>query len=292
MTESSGTGLPAMFLRWAMLIVVAASIGFIVDYSQLSASATLAEVVADYGGSLVPAAFVKAISAALLVSLLGFFVAALRPRRRRMRVYDRLVIPVALASVLAAGWFVAFRHREIGLSVVLVAASAVVGAVMFIRVAPVAPGRHSGWLRVPFSLYFGAMCIALPVALSLGSHAGGLLPVTGIGREELATALLAITAVAGGIVALRYRDFVYPVVMASAAGSMFLAQGEYDPVALPALIDCIGMLVVAALAAAALARQAQSDRADGASHRRARTVRRAEAERWYLIGGGSSIMRV
>jgi benzodiazapine receptor len=292
MRESPGTGLPAMFLRWAMLIVVAANIGFIVDYSKLSTSATIAEVVADYGGAWVPAAFVTAIGAALLVGFLGFFAAALRPRRWRMRVYDRLVVPVALASALAAGWLVAFRHREMGLSVALVAASVVVGAIMFARVAPVAPGRHSGWLRVPFSLYFGAMSIALPVALSLGSHAGGLLPATGIEREELATALLAITAVAGGIVALRYRDFVYPLVMASVAGSMFLAQHEYDLVALPALVDCIGMLVVAALAAVAQARQVQSDRADGASRRRGRTVRGAEAERWYLIGGGSSIMRI
>ena len=292
MRESSGTGFSSTFLRWAMLIVVAANIGFIVDYSNLSASATIAAVVVEYGDTFVPAGFAKGMGGALLASLPSFFLAALRPRRRGMRIYDKLVVPLALASVLAASWVVAFRHKEIGLSLALVAASVVLGGVMFARVARVSPGRYSGWLRVPFSLYFGAMTLALLVVAPLWLNASGFLAGTMMEQHELATAFFAIATTAGGVVALRYRDPVYPAVIAAAAGSIFVAQRGYDPLAATALVVCVGMLVVAGFAAVALARQPGRDRTNQASRRRVETVRPAKAERWHLMEASTSIMRV
>jgi hypothetical protein len=291
MRDSSDARFSSAFLRWSMLIVVAASVMFIADYSHLSASPTVAEVLAQYGPAFVPAGFATAIGAAILTALLGFFYAALRPRRRRIRIYDRLVIPVALASVLAACWIVAFRHREIGLSVALLAASVVVGSVLFLRVAAVSPGKHSRWLLVPFSLYLGAMTVALLVVAPLWLNAEGVLGGALAGRDDLATASFVVAAAAGGFFALRYRDFVYPAVIASALGSAFLAHPG-EPLGQTALVVGVGMLVVAALAAVALARQPRRDLADSVSRRRADTVRKAKAEGWYLTDASTSIMRV
>lgn len=293
MTHNPGTPSSSTVLRWTALIVVAANMAFIADYSTLSESATITEVVAEYGNALMPAGFAKAIFVAIPAAFMAFFFAALWPRRHRIRVYDKLVIPLALTSMLATGWVVAFRHKEIGLSVALIAASVVLGGVMFVRVASVSPSKHSRWLRVPFSLYFGAMTIALLVAVTQWLNASGLLTGTVWVPDDVATAFLAIAAASGGFVAVRYSDFVYPAVITTSVGSMFIAQRVYDPdVAADALIVCVGMLVVAGLAAVALAKQPRRDPTDRASRRSAKVARRAKDARWYLIEASSSIMRL
>jgi hypothetical protein len=292
MAGNTGAPSPLTMLRWATLVVVAANIAFVADYSVLGESPTITEVVAEYGNMVVPAGFAKAICVAILVAFLLFYFDALWPRRHRIRVYDRLVIPLALTSLLASSWIVAFRQKEIGLSVALIAASVALAGVMFVRVASVSPSQHSGWLRVPFSLHFGAMTIALLVAVTQWLNASGLFTGTAVVPDDVATAFLAIAAAAGGFVALRYSDFVYPAVIASGAGAMFIAQRTYNPhVAAHALIVCVGMLVVVVFAAVALTRQPRRDPKSVASRRRAKVARRAQDEGWYVIEGSSSIMR-
>ena len=192
MSGNTGVPSPLTVLRWTTLVVVAANIAFVVDYSALGESPTIAEVVAEYGNLVVPAGFAKVICVAILVAFLLFYVDALWPRRHRIRVYDRLVVPLALTSVLASCWLVAFRQEEIALSATLVAASVALGGVMFARVASVSPSQHSGWLRVPFSLHFGAMTIALLVAVTQWLHASGLLMGTPVVQDDVATGFLAI----------------------------------------------------------------------------------------------------
>lgn len=292
MSGNTGVPSPLTVLRWTTLVVVAANIAFVVDYSALGESPTIAEVVAEYGNLVVPAGFAKVICVAILVAFLLFYVDALWPRRHRIRVYDRLVVPLALTSVLASCWLVAFRQEEIALSAALVAASFALGGVMFARVASVSPSQHSGWLRVPFSLHFGAMTIALLVAVTQWLHASGLLMGTPVVQDDVATAFLAIAVVAGGFVALRYSDFVYPAVIASGAGATFISQRTYNPhFATFALIVFVGMFVVVVLAAVALAQQPRHPK-DMALRRRSKVARKAQDEGWYLIGTSSSIMRL
>jgi hypothetical protein len=278
--------------RWTTLVVVAANIAFVADYSILSESPTITEVVAEYGNMFVPAGFAQAICAAILVAFMLFYFDALWPRRHRIRVYDKLVIPLAMTSVLASSWIVAFRQKEIGLAAALVAASVALGAVMFVRVASVSPSQHSSWLRVPFSLYFSAMTIALLVAVTQWLNARGLLTEFAVTPDQAAITFLAIAAATGGFVALRYSDFVYPAVIALGTSAMFIAQRTYNPhIAADALIVCVGMLVVVVLAAVTLARQPRRDPKAVPSRRRAKAARR-EQDEWYLIDGNSSIMRL
>ena len=84
--------------------------------------------------------------------------------------------------------------------------------------------------------------------------------------DELTAAFLAIAVLAGGYVALRYREFVYPAVIAWGTGAIFVAQRNQDPyVAAAALAVCIGMLAVAVLAVATQARTPRSDARDNPS---------------------------
>ena len=74
---------------------------------------------------------------------------------------------------------------------------------------------------------------------------------------------------------------------------MYIAQRVHDPdVAAAALVACFGMLVVAGLAAAVVAKQAWRNPTKKASSRGARLVRTAKDEGWYLIDPNSSIMRL
>jgi hypothetical protein len=292
MAGNTGPPSSSTMRRWTTLVVVAANIAFVADYSILGESATISEVVAEYGNMFVPAGFAQAIGVAILVAFLLFYFDALWPRRHRIRVYDKLVVPLAMTSVLASSWIVAFRQKEIGLAAALVAAGVALSAVMFVRVTSVSPSQHSGWLRAPFSLHFGAMTIALLVAVTQWLNASGLLTGTGVMPDQLAIAFLAIAAAAAGFVALCYSDFVYPAVIASGAGAMFIAQRTYNPhVATDALMVCFGMLVVVVLAAVTLTQQPRRDPKAVASRRRAKVARKAQDEGWYLIEGSSSIMR-
>jgi hypothetical protein len=292
MPDITGTPSSSTLLRWTTLVFVAANLAFIVVYSSLSEAPTITDVVADFGNTFVPGGFAKAICIAILVAFLFFYCAALWPQKHRNRVYDKLVVPLALTSVLASSWFVAIRHEAVGLSAALIAAGVALAAIMFVRVASVSPGKHSRWLRVPFSLHFGAMTIALLVAMTQWLNVSGLLARTAMAPDDVATAFLAIAAATGSFIAVRYSDFIYPAVITSGVGAMFIAQRTQDPgVAADALIVCAGMLVVVGLAAVALAHKPRGDPKGRTSHRSTRLERRAKDEGAYSIDGNTSIMR-
>lgn len=293
MADIAGAPSSSTLLRWTTLILVAANIAFIAVYSGLGESPTLAEVMADYVNTFVPAVFAKAISAVLLAAILFFYMVALKPSRRRNRIYDTLVLPLAVTSVLASIWIVAIKNQAIGLSTALVAASVMLGAVMFVRAASVSPGRHSRWLLVPFSLHFGVMTLALQLALTHWLDASGLLASTTLAPDHVTVAFLAIAAATGGYVAIRYSDFVYPAVITSGAGAIFVAQRTQDPyLAADALTVCIGMLVVAGLAAVALARRPRRDAKPKGPRVKPRTERRKQDSWGYPLDANSSIMRL
>jgi len=290
MSDIAGAPSSSTLLRWATLIFIVANVAFIVVYSGQGETPTIAEVAAAYGYAFVPDLFVKAMCAVMLGAFLLFYIVALWPGRHRKRVYDTLVVPLALTSVLASLWIVAFRNEVLGLSALLNAASVALGGVMFVRVASTTPSRHSAWLRVPFSLYFGAMTLALLITLTQWLNASGMLAKSALAPDDVATACLAIAAATGGFVALRYNDFVYPAVITSGAGAMFIAQRAYDQnVAADALAVCIGMLVVAGLAAVALAHRPRDPKENGA-RRRTRLERRAREEWGTPLEASSSIM--
>ncbi|MEO8345368.1 MAG: hypothetical protein ABI607_06690 [Betaproteobacteria bacterium] len=293
MPDITGAPSSSTYVRWTTLLVVMANIAFIAVFGNLGGSPTFAEVVAEYGNTFVPAGFAKGISGVILAAFLLFYMAALWPRKHRRRIYDKLVLPLALTSVLASCWYVAFRRSEFGISTALIAGGVVLGALMFVRVASVSPGKHSSLLRVPFSLHFGAMTLALLVAVPQWLNISGLLAGTAIVPDDVAAVFLAIAAAAGGFVALRYGDVVYPAVITSGVGAMFIAQRGYDHnVAADAFIVCIGMLVVVGLAALALAQQPRRDPKGKTSRRSAKMVPTSKREKWSLIDENTSIMRL
>jgi hypothetical protein len=247
MAHQKGPPSHSALLRWTSLIVVLANAAFIVDYAKLSSATPVAEVVAKYGHAFLPKFFAQGLGALVVAALALFALAALWPRRRRRAlIYDKLVVPLALASTLASAWVVAYRHEWISLSTALVAAMMVLAGIMFIRVTRVAPGEHSRWLRVPFALLFGALTVALLVAIAQWLRAAGV--ATALVPEDTSILFLVLAVAIGGMVALWYTDIVFPAVMALAIGAMFVANPAAHPLASYALVSGVGMLLITGLA--------------------------------------------
>jgi len=276
-------------LRWATFVVVEANVAFIYVDDGVRELFSIAGTSKENAPTLAPASYVYLIYWIIGVALLLFYVAALRPRRRGTHAYDLFVVPIAIVSTLASAWVVAVRFDQIDLALALTVVGFIMGGVMFVR-AVASPSPHPRLLRVPFALYFGWITFALLAGSAQWLNARGWLTsmemVTGV-----SLVLLAIAALVGGIVALCYREFVYPAVIAWAMGGIYVGQRTFDPtIAAAALNVCIGLLVVASLAAVAAAIEPVR-RAVGAnaSHGRERHLRTQRAPRVDLTKLGRGI---
>ncbi len=266
-------------LRWATFVVVEANVAFIYVDDGVRELSLIAGTSKEYAPTLAPASYIYVVYWIIGVALLLFYVAALRPRRRSTHVYDPFVVPLAIVSTLASAWVVAVRYDQIDLAIALTVAGFIMGAVMFVR-AVASPSPHPRLLRVPFALYFGWITFALLAGSAQWFNARGWLTSMEI-VTVVSLVLLAIAAVVGGIVALSYREFVYPAVIAWAIGGIYVGQRMLDPTIAAAALDvCIGLLVVAGLAVVAAAIEPVR-RAVGpdAAHGRERHLRAQRAPR-------------
>ncbi len=252
MPDMLGAPSPSRALRWATFFIVEANVVFMYVYDRVRDLPSISDVSSQYATTFAPTHFAYLAYWVIGAAFLLFYVAALWPHPRRTRTFDPFVVPLAVASTLASGWVVAFRNDEIGLALMLTGAGAVVGNVMFVR-ATASPSRYSRWLRVPFALYFGWMTFALLVGIAQWMNARNWLTTF----EQVTTmslALIAIAALAGVAVALVYREFVYPAVLAWGTGGIYAGQRLFDPtVAHCALYVSVGLLLVAGLALVAAA---------------------------------------
>jgi len=252
MRDISGSPSASTLLRWATFVVVEANVAFMYVDDGVRELFLVAGASQGYARTLAPASYVYMIYWIIGVALLLFYLAALRPRRRGMHVYDPFVVPLAIVSTLASAWVVAVRYDQIDLAIALTFAGFIVGYVMFARAAA-SPSSHPRLLRVPFALYFGWITFALLAGSAQWLNARGWLTSLDM-VTEVSLVLLAIAAVIGGVVALSYREFVYPTVIAWAVGGIYVGQRMFDPTIAAAALDvCIGLLVVASLAAVAAA---------------------------------------
>lgn len=253
MPDALGGPSASTLSRWTTFIVVEANVAFIYAFvNRVGELPSITEVSQRYATTFVPARFVDAIYWVIGAAVLLFFVAALWPRRHPSGIYEPFIVPLAMASTLGSAWVVAFRYDQPDLVVALTAAGVVLGALMFARAAALRSPR-SRLLRVPFSLIFGWATVALLITTAQWFNARGWLTTIEL-VTEMSLGFLALAAVLAAFVALRYREFVYPMVIAWAMGGIYMGQRLFDPAIASAALDaCIGLLIVAGFAAVAAA---------------------------------------
>jgi len=253
MPDALGEPSASTLLRWSTFIVVEANVAFMYAFVNRTGDLpSITEVSQQYATTLAPAHFVNAICWIIGIAVLLFFVAALWPQRRPTGVYDPFIVPLAMASTLGSAWVVAFRYDQLDVVVALTAAGVVLGALMFGRAAALRSPR-ARLLRVPFALIFGWATVALLTTTAQWFNARGWL-TTIESVTEMSLGFLALAAVLGAFVALRYHEFVYPTVIAWAMAGIYVGQRLFDPTIAGAALDgCIGLVLVAGFAAVAAA---------------------------------------
>ncbi len=281
--DTFGAPSPSKVLRWATLFVFEANVAFLYVYDRVREVAAISDVSNQYPTTFAPADFVYLVYWVIGAAFLLFYVAALWPRRRHTGTFDPFVVPIALASTLTSAWVVAFRNDAIDLALALTGAGVIVGEVMFAR------ARHARWLRVPFALYFGWMTFALLLGTAQWLNAHNWLTTVEL-VTGMSLALIAIAGLAGVAIALIYREFVYPAVMAWGTGGIYVGQRLSDTtVATAGLYVSIGLLITACFAAVAVAVETGRTRSAALTPPNVDRQLPAEEARLELAGVGHGI---
>lgn len=265
MDDLPGAPSPASLLRWTAFILAGAGAMFIVSYGRLEDFASVMARAGSPVARLGPLVVVALPGALLAGGFMLFYVVALWPRRRHVPIYTHLALPIVANFLLAAAFVVALRLQRYDLSFLLLAAGWILSVVMFVMVASVSPSRHSGWLRVPFSLYLVTVTVATIAASSYWLERSEI-RIFDIDVALLALPIGAALVVAiGAALAIRYQEFVYPLVVTLIA-IVAAAAWKYDPGAFTGIVAVgAGMLVVSVLAASAFLRVPRNRRSG--SHR-------------------------
>ena len=309
MAYSSQNPSASTLSRWAALIAIGIGVAFLVVYLPERDFFAAWAVRLMHVDSLFPPRLGKIAVAIAGVALLAYCVVMVRPRRRPAKHYDLFTLPLTAMVFLGIGYAVAIVKGVSIVALALLIVAWISAAVMFVLAARIAPLRHSLWLRVPFSTALAVVSLLLveSILATLGSPRLAGLPLWL--RQDVAGPALYLVAVFGGVIALRYHDVVLPLVVAAFALCLPFADGPVSPwFATASLTLGAGMLVVAALAAIAVARDPREPRIVSHRYRSPpskiadlppkRKERRAKhnahvgaQERRYLIDPDSSLMR-
>ena len=261
MQEIPSAPSPASLLRWATFIFVVACTMFIISYGRLQDFASVTAMAGPTVANLSPLLVVALPGALLAGGFLLFYFVALWPRPYHVPIYNQLVFPIVAIFLFAAVFVVALRLRMYGWCSLLLVAGVFVSARMFVRVAPLSPSRHSRLLRVPFSLCLAMLTVA---TIATGSY---WLAVSGIPRYAIHPDPLwlpiggALVVAIGAGLAIRYHEFVYPLVVAVIAAVAAQVALSHDPgVVTGMVVVCAGMLLVSVLAAFASTRDPRARR--------------------------------
>jgi hypothetical protein len=224
---------PPRTVRVVLLLAIILNVAFNYFYQFLPLDLEDMKTASQhYPNLFTPAPYAFSIWGAIYLSWIFYAVYALLPGQRRNALHDRLAKPLILINLLASAWILQFTAGYIGLSLLLILAMLFTGGVVFMRVRHGAPG--SPFLFIPFSLFLGWITVAnlanLSAWLSLRGWRGGAL-----GEGPWTILLIAFAAVCGLVVGYRYREAVYPLVIAWAALAIGVKQnGETPPVAMAA----------------------------------------------------------
>jgi hypothetical protein len=237
----TNTHSPSLTWRWLALISVILNIG-INYYTNVNPinNQTIGDVSAQYPILFTPAGYAFSIWGLIYLSLSVYAVAQLLPSQRNVPVYDRLAGPLIVISILSIAWVIVFSYERLGLSVVIIAGMLLTAIVLFGRVKQwIFRENGSAWLTVPFSLYLGWLSVAI-----IANAASWL---TGIGwrggawgETPWAVLMILVAANLGILTSLRFRDWIYPLVIVWSCVAIWVArQQENSTVALTALIAAI-----------------------------------------------------
>ncbi len=230
---------PKVLRRVLALLAVLANAVFSYGYTRLGGGAEKVAVISErYDNLFSPASYAFAIWGVIHLALITYAVITLMPSQSHIALHDRIATPLIAASALMMGWVAAFTNDRPIVSLVIVVAVLICAIAMYRRVTAaltVGPQRRS-WL-FPFSLLLAWISVATIANATIALVALGAYPKS----VPLATLMLAAAVVLGLLMAARFRDVVFPLVIAWASLALALRGASSSTVFATAAL--IGALV-------------------------------------------------
>jgi len=228
--------------RWLALAATILNIAFNF-YSQRVpfGEGSVAQITQRYPSLFTPAGYAFAIWGLIYFTTLIYAVHQLLPSQRSAGVHERLAKPLIVLNVLGMTWLVVFQNDLIALSLAVIFAMLVTSIFLFLR-ATASVGRHevSKWVLLPASLWFSWLSVATIANASLWLVAHGWTDA-----DEVAWSLgeIAVAVVSGLFAGHRYRNWIYPLVIAWAAIAIGVERwGDVRIVAVAALVSAALMV--------------------------------------------------
>ena len=235
--------------RWLALAATLANLGFNGVAERLAIGrGSIQQIVQRHSALFTPADYAFAIWGLIYLATLVQVIHQLLPSQRHVDAYDRLAKLLTAANVLAMAWIVVFRHDFITLSVLVIVLTLAVSCALFMRSTTAVREREVGkGVLVAASLWFGWLSVATIANVSLWLVAMGW---SDTGHPGWTFAAIGFAAALGLVVGTRYRNWIYPLVIAWAAIAIWVERREdARAVALVALLAGVGMIAWAAFCA-------------------------------------------
>jgi hypothetical protein len=226
--------------RWMALFAVLANIvfGYLAHRLQFGAG-SVEQVGARYGSLFTPAGYVYAIWTLIQLTTLAYAIHQLLPSQRSAYAHDLLVRPLIVLNLLGMAWLVMLQYGLIMPGMLVIVVMLAASLLAFVRTTA-AVTRHeiSRWALLPASLWFGWLSIVFLASASMWLAAlGWTLSI----QKPWTLAMIAVAALLGLGVGYRYRNGIYPLVIAWGIGGIGVARHPDQRT-----------IAIAALAAAAL----------------------------------------
>jgi len=221
-------------MRWAAL----AAVLFNVTFSSFSSSLCylwggkgIGETSNEYPTYFTPMGYAFSIWGLIYLAQIMYSVFQLLPSQSEYTVYDKVAGVLFLSQILTSAWVVVFTSDYMFYAEILIILTYLCTADMYFQIKSflqVEKKDSSNWwsiLSVPFGLYFGWMTVATiaGVGITIESCTGNYTsPLLGIYAQSWAEGLIAIATGLGIYISSRYRDVVYPAVIAWATTAIYL----------------------------------------------------------------------
>jgi translocator protein len=232
--------------RWFALIMVVINIIFNYFTSIFSPDGrSIREISDQYPNLFSPAPYAFSILGVIYLSVLIYAVVQVLPRPKNVQAYNELAFPLAFLSLLGMCWILSFLNDFVTMSELVILAMLITSSYAFKKAKGFAFKSSIGlWAVVPFSLYTGWLSVATLANTSTWIAYMGWNGAM-IGEANLAIIMLVIAILLGVIISFRYRDIVYPLVIAWGIVSIWANWQSNGVVGTTALTGGIMLVVVA-----------------------------------------------
>lgn len=234
--------------RWLATVAVFGCIGL--NYwwnAHPPGGQNMGAVSARYPTLLTPAGWAFSIWGLIFLALAGYAIWQLLPAQRRNALPDAVALPLTVASVAAGLWVVCFSYELIAVctGLMLLTLGALIvgyGRARRLVLAGEAP-RPASW---PLSLFLGWISVATTVNVTLALRDAGWTTPANV-SILLSVVLLAVVLGLGAVLAFRFRDAVYPLVLAWGLLGIWAARRAEVPELSWLALGLAGLLAMLAL---------------------------------------------